>query len=151
MITIKKDITTIESGTIVHQVNCRGAMGSGVALAIKKKWPEVYDAYRAYFDSEEFCLELNVLGAIDVVKINDSLSVVNLYGQDSYGNDGKRYTSYCAWELALPAIKNRNLPEPIYFPYNVGCDRGGGDWRIISAMIEEHFPDAIFCKWPPKK
>lgn len=30
---------------IAHQVNCRGKMGSGVALAIKQKYPEVYQKY----------------------------------------------------------------------------------------------------------
>ena len=31
---IKKDITTIEKGVIMHQVNCQDVMGAGVAKAI---------------------------------------------------------------------------------------------------------------------
>mgnify|MGYP002509055859 FL=1 len=30
---------------ICHQVNCRGKMNSGVAKAIREKWPIVYDKY----------------------------------------------------------------------------------------------------------
>ena len=28
-----------------HQVNCQGRMGSGIAKAIKEKWPVVYSEY----------------------------------------------------------------------------------------------------------
>ncbi len=30
---------------IAHQVNCRGVMGSGVALQIKERYPYVYEMY----------------------------------------------------------------------------------------------------------
>ena len=30
---------------IIHQVNCQGAMNSGVAKAIREKWPIVFDKY----------------------------------------------------------------------------------------------------------
>lgn len=144
---LNKDITTIESGVIVHQVNCQGKMASGVALAIRNKWPQVYDDYMTHFSNSSAEKEGRalLLGHIDVIQIDKELSVVNLFGQNKYGYDGKRYTSYCAWEKALPKIKKEFPEEQIYFPYNVGCDRGGGDLRIISAMIEEYFPDAMFC------
>lgn len=38
---IKKDITTIDEGVILHQVNCQNAMGSGVAKALFSKWPQI--------------------------------------------------------------------------------------------------------------
>jgi len=39
---IDKDITTVEIGVMVSQVNCRGVMGAGVAKAIRDRWPIVY-------------------------------------------------------------------------------------------------------------
>lgn len=153
---INKDITTIESGIIVHQVNCQGVMGSGVAKAIRDKWSQVFGLYKEYIQHTKYCYQtlkkywntVELLGSIQTVRINENIIIINLFGQDYYGIDGKRYTSYGAWEEALPTIKKYcNLETlPVYFPYNIGCDRGGGDWRIISAMIEEYFPDAIFCK-----
>ena len=69
-------------------------------------------------------------------------------GQNYYGYDGKRYTSYAAWERALPKLKifvdKVNLP--VYFPYNVASDRANGNFIIISEMIKEYFPEAVFCK-----
>ena len=42
---IKGDITEIESGIICQQTNCQGVMGSGLAKAIRDKWPKVFDEY----------------------------------------------------------------------------------------------------------
>ena len=153
MQTINMDITKVEFGVIVHQVNCQGVMGSGVAKAIRDKWPSVYESYIHAYESH-VRQGIPHLGEIDVCPINEHLFVVNLFGQDNYkrGIDDhwSRFTSYGAWELALPKLKRylieNGLPNNIWLPYNVGCDRGGGDFRIISAMIEEHFPNAIFCK-----
>jgi hypothetical protein len=35
---------------------------------------------------------------------------------------------------------------PVYIPYNMGCGLGGGDWEIVSGIIEETLPDAIIVK-----
>jgi hypothetical protein len=146
---IKKDITTIEKGIIVHQVNCQGVMGSGVALAIKNKFPLAYSEYAMshalWLDNSKF------LGTVQLVEINPDLFVGNLYGQATYGYNGGRFTSYSAWEKALPSLKKeiiaRNIEHlPIYFPYLVGADRGGGNFIILAEMIKEYFPKVTFCK-----
>lgn len=126
-------------------------MGSGVALAIRNKWPRVYSSYINYIDNFNRANEFignkeDLLGQIDWVEVSKDLIVVNLFGQKCYGHEGERYTSYGAWEKALLKIKEFLPEKQIYFPYLCGCALGGGDWRIISAMIEEHFPNAIFCK-----
>ena len=78
---------------IVHQVNCLGVMGSGVARAIRDKWPVVYDEYSKLFqNTAEWTSHL--LGKIQIIKISDTQSVVNLFAQSNYGYDGRRYTSY---------------------------------------------------------
>lgn len=149
---INKDILTVDRGVIVQQVNCQGAMKSGVALGIRNKWPIVFEYFEKYF---QLTPQYKLLGTIQFIQVEPKLYVVNLFGQDKFGYDGKRYTSYGAWEKALPEIKSMKEAkalalEPIYFPFLCGCDRGGGNWHIISAMIEEYFPDAIFCNFNPK-
>jgi hypothetical protein len=61
-----------------------------------------------------------------------------MYSQATYGYDGKRYTSYDAFANTLYEIK-RNVPagRTIGFPKNIGCGLGGGNWKVISALIEE--------------
>lgn len=40
------DIFTTETGVIGHGVNCKGVMGSGIAVTVRKMFPDVYKAYR---------------------------------------------------------------------------------------------------------
>ena len=79
-----------------------------------------------------------LLGTIDIVNLDDDRIVVNIYGQLNYGYDGKRYTDYNAFRRALTVFSY--LPPKratIGFPKNIGCGLGGGDWKVISSIIED--------------
>lgn len=119
---------------ICHQVNCQGVMGSGIAKQIKEKWPEVYDDYK------ELCTNLGprtLLGTIDIVETSTGRNVINMFSQFNYGYNGSRFTSYDAFCRALEQIRDYTAPgSTIGFPKKIGCGLGGGDWKIISAMIE---------------
>lgn len=128
---------------IAHQVNCQGVMGSGVAKAIKEKYPKAYEHYKRYCDIKS---SKELLGTSQEVycKIGER-TVINLFGQQFYGYDGCCYTSYVALTTALDGAfklvvsENRNYGDPleIAVPYKMGCDRGGGDWKIVSKILEE--------------
>ena len=141
---VKGDITKSDCDIICHQVNCQGAMNSGVAKAIREKWPEVYDSYRAWCKRADNANWL--LGTSQPVEI-DSLAkryVVNLYSQEYYGYDYMRYTDYEAFYSAIDQVAKETAVAPgktIAFPYKIGCVRGGANWKIIRTMIEEVFKD----------
>ena len=145
---VKGDITKSNCDVICHQVNCQGAMNSGVAKAIREKWPEVYENYRIKYEECVWC-KRSPLGDIQIValyddycKTNKHQCVVNLFSQENFGYDGKRYTSYDAFWNCLNLLKQTTPPEQtIAFPYKIGCVRGGANWKIICAMIEEVFKD----------
>jgi hypothetical protein len=143
---IKKDLTTIERGILCNQTNCQSVMRSGVALALKRKFPNLESEYIDF--SKRFSSPSELLGQLQTVNVGEDLYVANLFGQNLYGYNGERYTSYGAWEKALPQLKEvaDKLNLPVYFPYLVGSDRGGGNFIILSEMIKEYFPKAIFCK-----
>ena len=144
-----KNGNILDSGAdiICHQVNCMGAMNSGVAKAIRKKWPQVYTEYRnAAMDlspNDEFCDEdltwMHMHGHIQPIYIDkDNCTVINMFAQRGFGYDGARYTSYDAFWNCLWEIRQCISPEKtIAFPYNIGCVRGGANWNIIYAMIVE--------------
>ena len=143
MTIIEKDILTVESGIICHQVNCQGVMGSGIALAIKNKWPVVFDEYNRYVKSNK---DFTFLGKLQIVDVGRKLSVANIFGQLYFGGS-ERQTDYGALNRAFAAL-GLYEGEQIYFPYKFGSDRGGGDWNIVSQMIEHYIPTAIICKLP---
>ena len=128
---------------IAHQVNCQGVMGSGVAKQIREKWANVYTAYKAEYD---LFTDLNkpLLGNCQLVQVNDHQYVANLFGQNKYGYDSKRYTSYDGIYDALTNLvfqmENNNI-NSIAFPFRMSSDRGGADWNVVLAMIESVFKD----------
>lgn len=121
---------------ICHQVNCQGRMGSGIAKSIREKWPKVY---------EEYALKCNgpksksdpLLGSVQLVETPDC-TVINMFSQQYYGYDGRRYTSYDAFWACLGKIKEQ-VPKgsKIGFPYKIGCGLGGANWQVIFQMIME--------------
>jgi hypothetical protein len=61
-----------------------------------------------------------------------------MFSQDTFGYDGSRFTSYDAFATCLTAMRDRlHTNETIGFPKNIGCGLGGGNWKVISALIEE--------------
>lgn len=148
---IEKDILTIEEGIICHQVNCMGVMGGGLALAIRNKFPKVYESYKLLCDTTYKNNLFDLLGYVQFVAINDKLTIANIFGQYNYGV-GQKHTEYAALVTACENIQEstKNLiPScPIYVPYKMGSDRGGGDWNVVKSILESYLPNAIICKLP---
>lgn len=127
-----------QTDVIAHQVNCQGVMGSGVAKQIKEKWPDVF----AQYSYHTTMLENACLGNCQLVQINESQFVANLFGQRYYGRENLRYTSYDGIYDALAKLQvymNTRNCNSVAFPYKMSSDRGGADWDIILAMIESVF------------
>ena len=134
-------------GIIVHGCNAQGVMGSGVALAIKNKWPDVYQQYKDHFDTKS---SWAALGQIIPVVVAPDTYVLNAITQKNYGRDGTRYVSYDAvtacfekvrgWAEHFKQTENRSVP--VNFPL-LGAGLGGGDWEIISTIIDRTLGDGI--------
>lgn len=135
---VKGNLLDSDCDYICHQVNCQGVMGSGIARQIREKWPEVYKSYRTLYEDCTWARSV-MLGRIDIANIiDDKRKVINMFTQQFCGYDGKRYTSYDAFAMALETIKYKvPIGYTIGFPKNIGCGLGGGNWKVISALIEE--------------
>lgn len=127
-----------EIGVIAHQSNCFCTMGSGVALSIKKNFPDAYMA-----DCRTVKGDKRKLGTwtSTVTKYGP---VFNLYGQFDYGKDGARYTKYEALYSAMNdmarVLRTVNFNGKIGLP-KIGCGTAGGNWSIVSMIIEEVLSD----------
>jgi len=127
---ITKDITTVTCGVVAHGTNCdpRGIMGSGVALAVKKKWPIVYSRHQLYVTEGA-----RVFGTADMIDVNivfeNELIVANCYTQLSFGRTGRRYADLVAIETSLSEVYTAagvyNLD--VYLP-EIGGGLGGLDF-----------------------
>lgn len=120
---------------IVHCCNDLGAMGSGVALALLKKWPEVRSDYIEWSKKDDF-----KLGEIKAVNVDKGLAVINMIGQHDIkiidGVPPVRYNAVesCLEKVAVLALKHG---ASIHMPYLMCCDRAGGKWEIVEKIINE--------------
>ena len=144
--TINGDLLTAK-GLILHGVNCQGVMGSGVALAIKNKWPEVFEAYVHYVrrcggpeNADSYIGRVQFVGTKD-----EDVVVANCFTQDRYGRDGKKYASYDAVDSCMQRVCEYIVRFPdgtINFPL-IGCGLGGLHWPVVREIIEHRIPDTF--------
>jgi O-acetyl-ADP-ribose deacetylase (regulator of RNase III) len=140
---IEGDITNATEGFIIHQVNCRNVMRSGVAKALFTKWPIVKEQYHAFNKPFVECsAQDRLLGLCSIIPVNSKTCVINAYTQNYFGNDGRQYTDYDAIRKVFEFINtNIDISDGIAIPYLYGCGLGGGDWDIVSQIIENSFDD----------
>lgn len=135
------DLLESDCPCIMHQVNCMGVMGSGVAFQIREKWPVVYEKYKEYCGHKS---PEELIGHMLPVKTNDGKIVLNLFGQLNFGYDKHRYTDYSALRTALQSASayiNENGFSRVALPKNMSCCRGGGEWAEVLHIIKETFTD----------
>jgi O-acetyl-ADP-ribose deacetylase (regulator of RNase III) len=152
MIEEHKDITTVTRGIVAHGVNCRRAMGSGVALAIKIKWPIIYEKYM------ENGYGRAMTGEVEIIHVGDELFVANCYTQLDYAghrypNDILARTEWIEESLEAVYTTAHNWSLPVYLP-RIAALRGGLDWETeVLPIIEEldkdfHNVETTICNWP---
>jgi len=140
----KGDILASGAPLIVHQVNCLGLMGAGLAKQIHEKYPVVFTKYKKKCDRAQASNKrFDLLGQAQFVKAPDGTIIVNLFGQYSVGRTGRR-TDYAALEHGFNSVVNYAVEEDISvvaIPYKIGCGLGGGDWAIVSDIIKSQFEE----------
>ena len=138
---IHDDILNSDCKYICHQVNCRGVMGAGLAVQIAGRWPQVYKEYHDLCEGN-WWYHTSPINTIQIVPINENQSVINMFAQENFGRDDRRYTSYDAFWLCLGQILDKTKPEDtIAIPFGIGCGLGGANWSVIRQMIETTLED----------
>lgn len=140
--TVHGDVLAIERGIILHGCNAMGVMGSGIARQVKEKIPGAYALYKY----TEKINGLN-LGDISVYQVPTfrSMFVVNCITQNLYGTH-QRHVDYEAvakcMERTVEFLEDNCFESgfPVCFP-QIGAGLGGGNWKIISTIIDEIIPD----------
>lgn len=123
------DILNTDALYIAQCVNAQGKMNSGVAKAIRDRYPKVWQVY-----SDESAKGGLWMGRVIGANCGKHV-ILNIVGQDKYGYDGKLYLDYQALRRGIGSI-NRNVTQPVAFPL-IGCGLAGGDWKLVSEIIEE--------------
>jgi hypothetical protein len=126
-------------------------MNSGIAKAIREKWPDVYVPYKRRFD-----MDLLLIGDVIFVagveadenvdthvrsyttQLPERLIIANAMTQYDYGRDKDvQYVDYDAVSAAFARIRlvARHTGLPVHFPL-IGCGLANGKWPEVAARIE---------------
>ena len=136
VVELKGDLLASDCKVIAHGCNCFRTMGSGVARAIRQRYPRAYDADLAtsYGDRSK-------LGSYSAVyDKQDDRWIVNLYTQFTFGTKPVEL-DYEALEKGLQCLKALSEPDwKIGLPM-IGCGLAGGNWTRVKAIIETVFND----------
>lgn len=148
----KGNLVDSSAEIICHQCNCYGGFGAGVAKTIRDTYPRVYEQYKKAVENK-----LIKLGMCQIVKthpgFNDNRLVANLFGQETYGSEKKRYTNYEGIYVALEKLASycqEHKIKSVAFPWKMSCGLAGAEWLVINTMIETVFKnneDIIIEYW----
>ena len=136
MKTIEGDLIALaEDGDfdiIIHGCNCMCNMGAGIAKTIRILYPE---AYKADCQTEKASKgKLGTYSSVGVSKDGNNFTIVNAYTQFNWR--GKKNADYEAIRAVFKRIKSDFTGLRLGYPL-IGAGLAGGDWSIISAIIEE--------------
>lgn len=143
-----KDILQATSGVIAHGVNCQGVMGSGVAAALRKRYPEIMgnDQF-GYTNLTTKYLASDLLGTVDFCTVSDELTIANCFTQDKYGTQ-KRQVNYEAIALCFEELESSLYEgEMLHIP-KIGAGLAGGNWEIIRTIIDQTYSGEVTL-WVP--
>jgi O-acetyl-ADP-ribose deacetylase (regulator of RNase III) len=119
---------------IAHGCNAQGKMRSGVAKAVRAKYPEAYEAYTRWFVSSGLKVGQVIVG------VAPNRIIFNMITQKFYGRDKDVvYVDYEGIRNGINTINEyfRNFAATsVAFP-RIGAGLANGDWDTIAGIIEE--------------
>ena len=156
----------VTEGYMMQGCNAQGRMGSGIALAIKNKWPVVFDHYNDRYkrghsvelvpnsSTSLFIPELE-MGTIIPVQVASSIAMINAITQRFYtghaGSTGGREVDYEAVASCCELINDMPLadisvPPILNFPL-IGAGLAKGNWNVIASIIDETITNMYKVLW----
>ena len=140
----------VTHGLIVHGCNAQGVMGSGVAKAVRDRYPQAFSDYRAAFDAGGLSLGQVVW---TVVNPNPAsrLAIANGITQRFYGRDPSvRYVDEAAVQTVFETVGAiaRTHGLTVHYP-KIGAGLGNGDWSRLYPIIQRALEGVDHTLWVP--
>lgn len=145
---VKGNILDATEDIIVQQVNCKGVMGAGLAKAILKRYPNVKSEYQSFrnFNLNKGLTDKDLLGLVNFVRVTDGKVIANVFGQIEIKKNHFDKTVYTKTEALARGLKevkelSKQLNKSVAVPCGIGCGLAGGDWNMVSELIDSIFSD----------
>lgn len=130
---VQGDLFTSSAQTLVNTVNCVGAMGKGIALEFKKRYPAMYKRYK------QLCNEKRIqIGTLWLYKdTDDGKWILNFPTKDDWRNPSEIDYIISGLDKFMVSYKERGITS-IAFPM-LGCNNGGLDKSLVLMLMREYF------------
>jgi O-acetyl-ADP-ribose deacetylase (regulator of RNase III) len=143
---VKGDIFKSPAQVLTNTVNCVGAMGKGVALEFKNRYPKMF------FDYKDRCDHNNVKPGIPYLWEDERSQILNFptkrhWREDSQLQDIIDGLKYLAENYQNMSIQSLAMPA-------LGCGNGGLNWTDVKPQIDKYLgsiPDLDVYVYEPQK
>ena len=128
---VQGDMFKSSAQTLVNTINCVGAMGKGIALEFKKRYPAMYDRYR------QLCKNgLIQTGKLWLYKADDGKWILNFPTKRHWRNPSKVEYIEQGLDKFVKTYKEKGIIS-IAFPM-LGCSNGGLDKNEILPIMQKY-------------
>ncbi len=126
------DISKTDAEAIVNTVNCVGIMGRGVALRIKKAFPENFKAYKVACGRGE--VRLGKMFVFEIGMFTNPKYIVNFPTKKHWRNKSRMEDIESGLDTLIDTIRLHKI-NSIAIPA-LGCGNGGLNWNEVRPRIE---------------
>lgn len=131
------DILQSDCQAIINTVNTKGVMGKGLALLYRKKYPDMFTAYR------RACLDNKVkTGSMHLWKVsNEDKWIINFPTKDHWRNPSQMEWIITGLQDLVKVVKDKGFTS-VAIP-GLGCGLGGLPFYLVKQEImkihDEHW------------
>lgn len=151
MIERNGDMFTTDARYLAHGVNCKGLMGSGIAVQFRKRFPEMHAGYvERCLDGRlapgSFWVSTGILNGRTVLPLN-------LASQDEPGANARYdylFSALAGFAAAASHPERLRMYGGIVAIPEIGCGIGGLEWAKVKEIllcIERMWPEIEFEAW----
>ncbi len=127
----KGDILSADAEALVNSVNCVGIMGRGIALQIRKAFPENYNAYRAACKRHE--VEPGRMFVFETRQLAGVRYIINFPTKRHWRGRSRLADIEIGLRALVDEIRRRRIQSIAIPP--LGSGLGGLDWRDVRPRI----------------
>ncbi len=141
------DLFTTEMPAIGHGVNTKGLMGAGIAVLIRKNFPDVYEQYKEICNKNELAAG-DLLPIFSIENTLRPIWVLNLASQDEPGANASLQLLESSLIQSFDFCADSGL-EGFALP-RIGAGIGGLEWEDVKTTVEkisEDYPEVTLEMW----
>lgn len=132
---IEGDLFQSSASVLVNTVNCVGAMGKGIALQFKHRFPKMFVDYQQRCEAEEISP-----GKLTVF-VEDRKTIIN-FPTKRHWREKSRLRDIGLGLIALKELIKEKEISHLAMPA-LGCGNGGLAWTDVKRAIEYHLGGLI--------